>query len=191
MKLYQKITKIRKEKKLKITGLHNRLVDLFGGNALSYRTLLRIEKGHTDGRASSLEQICMGLGVTLKELREGTEEEFTIADYIKKHEREGKYIYNEKAFAEILTGAKRKFLALELVLEPGAKTKIEKDPETLEGFEKWIYVLMGRIDCVVRNVRFTLKKGDSISFNSSLPHYFENNTSKITRCIFIQNPRHI
>lgn len=191
MEIYQKITKLRKDKKLKISDLHNRLRELFGDKTLSYRTLLRIEKGHTDGRSSSLEQICMGLGVSLRELREGTQEEFTIADFIKKHEREGRYVYNEKAAAEILTGAKRKFLALELVLEKGAKTKIEKDPETPEGFEKWIYVLMGRIDCIVRNVRFSLKKGDSISFNSSLPHYFENNSPQRSRCIIVQNPRHI
>ena len=191
MKLYEKITQVRKQKKLSIAELHRKLLDLFGDKTLSYRTLLRIEKGHTDGRVSSLEQICAALDLTLKQLREGTEEEFTIADYIKKQERQGKYTYNEKAFAEILTGSERKFLALELVLEKGAKTRIEKDPENGQNHEKWLYVLNGKLDCVIRNVRFKLKKADAISFNSCLPHYFENNSAGKSRCIVIQIPRHI
>jgi len=190
MKLHQKITQLREEKNLKIKDLHHKLKEIFGGKALSYRTLLRIEKGYSDGRGSSLYQICLGLGVSLKELREGTEQEFTIADYLKKGKREGKYIYNERAYAEILTGAKRKFLALELVLEPGAKTSIEKDPETGE-YEKWIYVLKGKLSCTVKGVKFSLKREDSISFDSTLPHSFENTSSQQTRCILIQNPRHI
>ena len=191
MKLHEKITQIRREKRLKISDLHSKLKEIFGDKALSYRTLLRIEKGYTDGRGSSLYQICLGLGITLKELRQGTEREFSIADYLKKNKREGRYIYSEGAYAEILTGAKRRFLALELVLEPGAKTAIEKDPEGEEKYEKWIYILKGKLTCTVKGVRFILKKGDSISFDSSLPHSFKNSSSTKTYCILIQNPRHI
>ena len=75
MRLHEKIKKLRKEKNLRIRDLHNKLKELFGAEALSYRTLLRIEKGDTVGRGSSLYQICLGLGLTLKELKEGTEEE--------------------------------------------------------------------------------------------------------------------
>lgn len=190
MRLHEKIAQIRREKNLKISDLHNRIKEIFGDKALSYRTLLRIEKGDTDGRGSSLHQICLGLGVTLKELREGTEEEFSIADYLKKSKRQGRYIYSEGVYAEILTGAKRKFLALELVLDPGGRTQIEKDPESGE-FEKWLYVLRGELTCIVKGVKFILKKGDSISFDSTLPHSFENTSSQQTHAIVVQNPRHI
>jgi len=191
MTLHQKITLIRKEKGLKIRGLHNKLKEIFGNKALSYRTLQRIEKGLTDGRASSLYQICLGLGITSKELREGTEEELSFADYIKKGKREGRYIYNPKAYAEILTGPKRRFLSLELVLKPQGKTQIEKDPEGGEKFEKWIYGLKGELTCIVKDTKFIIGKGSCISFESSLPHSFENNSPKEARCIIIQNPRHI
>ena len=191
MKLHQKITQLRKERGLKITDLHDKLKEIFGDKALSYRTLLRIEKGYTDGRGSSLYQICLGLGILLKELREKTEEEFTIADYFKKNKRQGKYVYSYGAQAEILTGAKTSFLALELTLEKDSKTSIEKDPEGEKKFEKWLYVLRGSLRCVVKGVKFTLKKGDCISFDSSLPHFFENTSSGQTRCIVVQNPRHI
>lgn len=191
MRLHQKITQIRKEKGLKISGLHNKLEEIFGNKALSYRTLQRIEKGQTDGRASSLYQICLGLGITLKELREGTEEELSFADYIRKGKREGRYIYNPTAYAEILTGQKRRFLALELVLKTQGKTQVEKDPKSKERFEKWIYGLKGKIACIVKDTKFIIEKGSCISFESSLPHSFENNSSKESRCIIIQNPRHI
>lgn len=191
MKLHQKITKIRKEKKLKIRDLHNKLKAIFGEKALSYRSLLRIEKGHTDSRISSLYQICLALGITLEELKEGTEEKSGIVDYIKRNKREGKYTYNKNAYAEILSGPKRKFLALELILKPKGKTNIEKDPEGKEKFEKWIYILKGELTCIIKDTRFILKKGDCISFYSSIAHSFENNSSKKTSCIIIQNPVHI
>jgi mannose-6-phosphate isomerase-like protein (cupin superfamily) len=191
MHLHEKIAQLRREKNLKISGLHSKIKEIFGDKALSYRTLLRIEKGDTDGRGSSLHQICLGLGVSLKELRQGTEREFSIADYLKKSKREGKYIYNKGVYAEILTGAKRSFLALELVLEPQGKTQIEKDPEGEEKFEKWLYVLKGKLTCTVKGVKFILKKGDCISFDSTLPHSFENSASTPTHAILIQNPRHI
>jgi transcriptional regulator with XRE-family HTH domain len=191
VKLYEKIIQLRKEKKLKITDVHSRIKDVFKNKALSYRTLLRIENGYTDGRASSIEQICTGLGVTLKELEEGTEKEFAIADFLSKKKHEGKYVYNDSAYAEILTGSQRRFLVQELVLKPGGKTNIDQDPLVEERFEKWVYVLKGRLVCVVKDVRFSLKKADCISFNSSLPHYFENNFSGTTHCLIVQNPRHI
>jgi len=154
MKLHEKITQLRKERGLKIKDLHDKLKEIFGDKALSYRTLLRIEKGYTDGRGSSLYQICLGLGILLKELRES-------------------------------------FLALELALEKDSRTSIEKDPEGDKKFEKWLYVLKGSLRCVVKGVKFNLKKGDCISFDSSVTHFFENTASGQTRCIVVQNPRHI
>ncbi|UCC95690.1 MAG: cupin domain-containing protein [Candidatus Omnitrophota bacterium] len=191
MKLHQKITTLRKEKGLKIKDLHTKLKEIFADKALSYRTLLRIEKGHTDGRASSLYQICVGLGITLEELKAGTEEENTVADYIKRNKREGRYTYNERAYAEILTGPKRKFLVLELFLGPKGKTSVEKDPEGGEKFEKWIYVTKGKLTCVIKGIKFILAKGDCICFDSRLAHSFENNSFRRTRCIIIQNPAHL
>ncbi len=191
MKLHEKITHIRKEKGLKLQDLHRRLQEIFGDRALSYRTLQRIEKGQTDGRGSSLYQICLGLGITLKELREGTEDGFTLADLVRRSKRQGRYIYNEKSYAEILTGLGIRFIALELVLEAGGKTKIEKDPVDEGKFEKFVYVIKGKITCIIKEKRFILKRGDCLTFDSRLPHSFQNETSSQARCIVIQNPRHI
>ena len=192
MKLHEKIKQIRQEKKLKIADLHRRIQKIFGRKTLTYRSIQRIEAGQTDGKVSSLYQICLGLGITLKELHQETDQEPSPVEHIKKNEPQGHYLYNKSAYAQILTGPKMDFLALDLVLQPGGKTKIEKDPEGEIPFKKWIYILKGRkLTCIVNNKRYVLKKGDALSFDSRLPHYFENTSPTETRTIIIQNPRHI
>jgi len=110
MKLGEKIRQVRKEKGLALADLEERLKDIFGKKALRYTTLYRIEKGLRDARVASLSQICIGLEVSLKELKEDTEEEkFSVADHIKKRDKTAKYIYSPDARAEILSKEKHPF----------------------------------------------------------------------------------
>ncbi len=192
MKLFEKIKLIRKEKKIKLRSLHRRLREIFGEKALEYNTLYRIEKGYSEIRGSSLHQICTGLGITLKELKEGTEDESRLAQVISRHKREDRYVYDQKAYAQMLSSMERKLLALELNLSGGGKTRLEQDPVTEEKFEKWIYVLQGKITVYIGTQKYILLKGDALSFESSIPHYFENAlVSKKARCIIVQNPKNI
>lgn len=192
MELHEKIRQTRKEKGLSLTHLETRLVEIFGNKALRYNTLYRIEKGLRDARVSSLSQICIGLGVSLKELKEGTEEEkFYLVESIKKRDRLAQYVYSEKAYAQILTKEKQPFLGLRLILEPQGKTKLEQDPAELGKFEKWVYGLKGKVTCVVGQDRYIVRKDEVLCFESNLPHYFENNTAQKASCIIIQNPKHI
>ncbi len=192
MKLYEKIRLIRKQKGLSLINLEARLRDIYGDKALRYNTLYRIEKGLRDARIASLTQICIGLEVSLKELKEGTEEEkFSLVDHITKRDKIAKYIYSQNAYAEILSKEKQPFLSIRLVLEPGGKTNLEQDPIELERFEKWVYGVKGKIICVIGQEKIALNKDEVICFESTLPHYFENNTPKKASCIIIQNPKHI
>ncbi|MFH1771799.1 MAG: XRE family transcriptional regulator [Candidatus Omnitrophota bacterium] len=191
MKLHQKIISIRKSKKLTIKDVHLKLIELFHDKALSYRTLLRIEKGETDGRATSLYQICLALGITFSELKKDIDEEDGILDFVKRNRREGRYQYNNNAYADILSPAKRKFLALELTLNPQGKTGIEKDPQAEPKHEKWVYVTKGKIFCIINDKKYTLDKGSSMTFDSSLAHSFENIARRQSQCIIVQIPPHI
>jgi len=116
MKLYEKIRDIRKNTlRLSLKDFHKKLVDIFGNKALTYYSLCRLEKGYReDIRLKSLYQICTGLGVPLKELREGTEKEASkIVNIIRGSERpNNRYIYNEGAIAEILSSRNIKLLAM-------------------------------------------------------------------------------
>jgi len=194
MKLYEKIRELRKDKlKLSLKEFHKKLVGIFGDKALTYYSLCRLEKGYRqDIRLTSLYQICTGLGISLKELKEGTEEEESkIVNIMRASARENnKYIYNEKAIAEILSSRNIKFLAMELSLLPDGATKKEEDPVDLNRFEKLIIMLQGEITAYIGSEKHTIKKGDTLSFASNIPHHFENPSKKIkARCIIVQNPK--
>lgn len=191
MKLGEKVKQIREEKGLTLQDLAGRLKEVFGKKALGYNAVYRIEKGLRDPRISSLGQICLALEISLKDLKEGTEEEkFALIDQIKKRESKARYVYSN-AYAEILSKDRQRILALRLILFPGGKTNLEQDPLELGRFEKWVYGLKGKVTCVVGENRFLVAKDEMIAFESTIPHYFENNTTKKASCIIIQNPKHI
>ncbi|MGE5308392.1 MAG: helix-turn-helix domain-containing protein [Deltaproteobacteria bacterium] len=190
MKLHEKIRKVRKEKGVSLRELQKKLAGIFGNKALRYNTLYRIEKGMREARVGSLSQIALGLGVSIKELKEGTEETVSVIGCVPKEGKGPQYVYSEKATGQILTTDKEPFLCLRLVLEPGGKTKIEED-HLVGNFQKFVYVLKGRITCEVDQERYTLTKDKSLCFDSHLPHHFENNTSRKAACIIFQNPKHI
>jgi transcriptional regulator with XRE-family HTH domain len=192
MKLHEKIRKIRKEKGLTMRQLEARLREVFADKALRYNTLYRIEKGLRDARISSLTQICAGLGVTLRDLKEGTDAEpSTDIDLIRKREKYAQYVYSEKAAAQILTKERQPFLGIRLSLQPSGKTPLEQDPEEKGVFQKWVYGLRGKFVCVVGKDRFVISKDEAVCFSSSIPHYFENPYPRPARCIIIQNPKHV
>lgn len=191
MELHERIKQIRQEKKMSREELYEKLLDIFGDKAVKPNTIWRIESGLTSARASSLHQICIGLGISLKELLGTDELESKIVDIVKKGKRVDQYVYNQKAQAEILTPAKRSFLVEELTILPGGQTRTEEDPIEVAKFEKLVYCLSGKITCVVGTEKHLLNKGDSLSFESNIPHYFENNSSKKTHCLIMQNPRYI
>lgn len=191
MELHEKIKEIRREKGMSREELYERLVDIFGDKAVKPNTIWRIESGLTSARASSLHQLCIGLGVSLKELLGDIEPESKLVDIVKKGKRVDQYVYNQKAQAEILTPAKITFLAEELTLLPGGQTRTEENPIEIAKFQKWVYCLTGKITCVVGTERHTLNKGDCLSFESNIPHYFENNSSRKSHCLIVQNPRYI
>ena len=194
MKLYEKIRDIRQNKlKLTLRDFHKTLRDIFGKGALSYYSLCKVEKGHRqDIRLKSLYQICTGLGVSLRELKEGTdEEESKIVNIVRHSDRvNNRYYYSEKAIADILSSRNIKFLIMELLLKPGGITKTEEDPLDMNRFEKAISVLQGEVLCHIGSEKHLLKKGDTLSFASNIPHHFENPSGKTkARCMIVQNPK--
>ena len=133
MKLHEKIREIRKNKNLSLKELHRLILNDFKDGAITYRTLQRIEAGDTDGKGSSLHQISTALGMSLSELKKDTEEENKPVELIKRSRRLGRYVFNEKAYAELLMRQNRNFMVTEQVLKPQGKTKLEQDPERWSG----------------------------------------------------------
>lgn len=194
MKIHEKIKKIRVERGFSLKELHRLMFNDFKENTVTYRTLQRIEAGETDGRGSTLHQISTAFGMSLSELKKDTEEENRPVDVVQRNKRLGRYVFNEAAYAELLMRQNRNFMAIELVLKPGGKTKLEQDPQLNleEGkFEKYVYCLRGSVACYIGNDKYILKSGDGLAFASSTPHWFENNSKSQTRCLIFQNPRYL
>lgn len=219
MKLHEKIKQIRQEKSLSLKELHRLMLNDFKESTITYRSLQRIEGGDTDGKGTSLHQICTALKISLSELKKDTEEENRPVDFIKKNKRLGKYVFNGWVYAELLSRQNRNFMVQELVLKPQGKTGIEQDPvvnlaeEKIERikqilkeanletpvledykllkFEKYIYCLKGKITCYIGNNKYLLGYGDGLSFESSLPHWFENTSKTESRALIFQNPRYL
>ena len=191
MEIFQRIKKIRKEKKLTREELYEKLKAIFGKKALKPTSIWRIENGLTAARTNSLHQLCVGLDISLKDLLAENTPQPKLLDLVKKNLRLDKFIYNELVKAEILTPPERKFLAQELTLLPESATKTEEDPIEVGRFEKWVYCLSGKVTCVVGTEEQLIGKGDCCSFESNLPHHFENRTNRKARLLIVQNPRHI
>ena len=183
---------------MSLKELHRLIINNFKEAAVTYRTLQRIESGDTDGRGISLHQISTALNMSLAELKKDIEDESRPTDFIKRNKRLGRYVYNEKAYAEILVRQNRNFLVTELILKPEGKTRLEQDPREIADFEKYIYCLRGQLICYVGQEKFILKKGDGLSFKSTLPHWLENpfpikkaGSKNEARCLILQSPRYI
>jgi quercetin dioxygenase-like cupin family protein len=133
-----------------------------------------------------------GLGISLKELKEGTEEEESkIVSFMKAGDRQNNtYAYNENAIAEILTPRESRFLAMELDIKPRGITREEQDPIDVNRYEKLVSVLQGEILVYVGKEKHLVRRGDSVYFASNIPHHFENPSKKIkARCVIVQNPK--
>lgn len=192
MTIGEKMKQLMDERGLTLLDLESRLKDIFGKKALRFASLYRIEKGLRDPRVASLTQICLGLEVSLKDLKERTEEKkFSLVEIIRRRDKVAKYVYSEDAYLEILSGEEDTFFVGRLVLNPGGKTNLEQDPIELGMFRKWIRCEKGKITIIVGQEKNILGKNEVIRFKSTYPHSFENNTAQQASCIIIQNPKHI
>ena len=184
MNINEKIKLLLKEKTWKLKDLHRKILELFEDNSITYLTLLRTIHGQTKLRESTLFQIATALEKTPDEIRKDTDEE----------EKFARYGYNKKAYLEI-ESTPLSFLTAKLVLLPGAKTETERDPLEMGNFVKWIYGLQGEVVCAVTTEKgeekHNIKKNESFYFNSTQPHYFQNNTNKKAVALLIQNPKYI
>ena len=206
MKIFEKIRHIRKDVlKISLTEFHKNLIGIYAATAPTYESLCRLEKGHRNEiRIKTLHMISTGLGITLRELKEGTEiEESKIVSIVKAVDKNNNtYTYNEDAIGKILTSPESSFLLMELPIKPGGITREEQDPIDIKyqnlvtgkildvKYEKLVSVSQGKILVYVGKEKHLVRMGDTIRFPSNLPHHFENPSNKVTaRCMIVQNPK--
>jgi glyoxylate utilization-related uncharacterized protein len=69
----------------------------------------------------------------------------------------------------------KKMLPVLLTIEGGGRTQNE---EGSPGTEQFLYVLAGPLDAQIGKERYTLKLGQSLYFDATVPHHLRNTTSK-------------
>lgn len=186
MKHYEKLKNIRKGMNLTVNDVQERGAAILGPKkTISTATITRIESGKPH-KFSSLLKLCFILGIELKDLYKGTELEDCLV--ITREDRTGGFVFDKKTSSQIINSPNQGFLAQEFVLLPGGKVPLDNAPRDKEKHEKFVYVVSGIADCVVAGQRYILKVGNTISFDSTKEHYFENQTKAKCKFVVIENP---
>lgn len=174
------IKKFRMEKKMTLAQLSKE-----SGVALA--TLSRIENGRMTGTLDSHINICEALEITLPELYKylpsskkklevktgGSEPKISVHDKRSSFEVMASNIQNKKMLPILLRIAK------------GAHTNTE---ETKPGVEKFIYIMEGKVEAFIGENKYALAQGDTIYFDSSVPHHFKNTGIGETRLMVVSCP---
>jgi len=180
MNIGQIIHKLRKEKKMT-------LLELSSKSGVALATLSRMENGKMTGTLESHMNICTALEVQLPDLYRDLIASTRKVDVQAKAARTDVFIHDKKASAEILAPnvLNKKMMPTLIKIAKGGATHNE---ETKPGIEKFAYVLEGKIEANIGNEKYALSKGDTLYFESSVPHHFKNIGTGETQMICVITP---
>jgi len=158
-----KIKALREEQNLKIK-------DLAEMTGLSSALISQVEHGHTQPSLETLWKIARSLNVPIGFLFEQTGKEgFAI---VKRHERKQLYMPSSNLRYQLLSpDLNRKIEMILIVLEPGQVQ--EKMTISHEG-EECGYVISGQLGIIYGDSEYVLSEGDSVYYDSRIPHRFFN-----------------
>ncbi|MBF0485588.1 MAG: helix-turn-helix domain-containing protein [Candidatus Omnitrophica bacterium] len=169
-----------------IKDFYSRLAGTFEKTAIDRSTLTRLLKNQVVVRERTLNQIAIILGVKTSALREGTTAEVSAIS-----EPEGIFTYNDKAALKILD-RNLPFATTQLILKAGGQTSPEQDRKDAKKSLKWIFVLVGKIDVVIKSPRGeevkTLHKSQRASFDARQVHYIKNVSQSTSVCLIVHYP---
>ena len=171
------INKFRKTKQMT-------LLELSQKSGVALATLSRIENGKMTGTLKSHISICEALDVSLTDLYESLPSSKKTLE-VKAKGTDQKISVHDKKSSSIMLASNvqsKKMMPLLVTLSKGGHTNTEKDPH---GVEKFIYVLDGKVEAAIGEEKFGLGSGDTIYFDSSVPHHFKNSGAGETRLVSI------
>lgn len=182
MKIHEKIKNELLARNWSIIELHNRIKEKFGKKSLTYEGLRKIVAGEGKVRVNSLFKISTAFGIHINELRKDTDQE----------EKVSVFIHNTKAIEEIINN-KLNILTERIIIKKDGIMPVMVDTKRFGPPTKWCYVLMGQLIIKVETVNgwetHILSKDESLAFDSSQKHQFENTAKITTKAIIIQNPK--
>jgi len=177
--LGQKIRELRKAKKIT-------LVELAKITGVAQASLSRIETGIMAGTVDSHRKISEALGSSIAELYEGLDTRH--ANIIASEPSQEKItILANNVTQELLTSgiSKKKIVPTLYTLAPGTQTNTENLERNVERF---LWIVEGELTVMIDENEYTLKKGHSIYFDASLPHFLKNTSSENTQAFCATSP---
>ncbi len=178
--LGQRIKILRKARRLT-------LVEIAKKTGIDQATLSRIENGVMIGTLSSHMKIAEALSVRLPDLYEDVLEKLVEKKEKAVRQKVETFSHSSGAVAELLTTGilQKKMMPVLLKLKPKGRTETE---EFTIGSERFLYVVKGAVEISIENKAQTLKAGQSLYFNSTLPHYFRNPMRSESVCLSVLTP---
>ena len=154
-------------------GMGLSLRDLAQRSGVSAPMLSQVERGETSPTLAVAERIAAGLDLTLSQLLRLDEADGVSIVRVSERRSGGGRGHRYEVLTPPLPG-QRAEVSLH-TLRPGAATAGQDDPPMHEpGSRETAVVAEGRVRLVCGGVAQELGQGDAVTFDSDLPHHFEN-----------------
>lgn len=174
------IHNLRKERRMILSELSDK-----SGVALA--TLSRIENKKMTGTLKSHIKICEALEISLPELYKYITLSKKQVEFRTKDAQSGVSVHKKNFSSEILMSKTANKKMMPLLVKISKRGTTDKD-ETKPGVEKFIYVLDGKIEADIGEEKYNLTKGDTLYYESSVPHRFKNTGPGESRLICVISP---
>ena len=180
MLIGKKIQEIRKQQKMSLTELSKK-------SGVQLATLSRIENLKMTGTLESHMEIAKVLNIDIAELYQDVALETNKVDVHNEESSADLFNYSDKSSYEILTTKvlSKKMMPILLRIVPNGKTNIEQGTRSSE---KFLFVLEGSVSIKVGDSSYILREGNTLYFDASLPHLFENTGSTTVKIICVATP---
>jgi transcriptional regulator with XRE-family HTH domain len=180
MDIGEKIRKFRTEKGLT-------LLELSRKSGVALATLSRIENNKMTGTLESHIAICNALGIGLPELYQDLSPSNSAPEVHTASDRTEVFVHDKRSVSEMLIPKVLDKKMMPIMIKIGSKGTTHRE-ESKKGVEKFVYVLEGKVNAAIGEKRYSLNKGDTLYFDSSMPHYFENIGASDARLICVISP---
>jgi len=163
------------------------LRELSAASGVALATLSRIETNKMTGTIQSHQAIASALDLTLPQLYGQIDSNESAIEFQSLTNRTDSFVHNDKASYYMLTNnvLSKKMMPIILKIAPGGITTQEALSNQAE---KFIYILKGQCIGHIGSEKHNLKKGETLYFDASIKHYFENNSKDEMQAICIITP---
>jgi transcriptional regulator with XRE-family HTH domain len=175
MKIGKKLKELRLQKKLSLEQLAKKV-------GLTRSFLSQVEKDKTSPSIASLIKILSALNVKMADFFQAVDK--TKGIVLRKDQK--KFFYDQKSkikLASLSTGfSNPKMEPFYAEMEPGSSSEFMSS----EG-QTFCFILTGTIELTLEEETYVLKRGDSVYFDSSVPHQWKAVGSKGAAGIWVTN----